>query len=229
MEIIVDKIFQHKLIQTIETREFHERTNVHSTDLSWCINKQALRKLEPTPNTEKETLLFSVGFMAQRWVVGIEHDVPEITVDGITTTLDALVCPKCWKVSTELLCSCGGKSVPLEFKATYQSSNRPIEDNLSYIRQVMSQCYVTNTTEAYISRLCLMGDWKIKEGNRPILDAFHFTFKPEELNRWWAVMLERRDLFLGILETGNLLPLGVALLPGQEYECNFCPYKDRCK
>ena len=125
-------------------------------------------------------------------------------------------------------CTCGSCLIPFELKASYQSSNRPIEDNIAWIRQVMSQCYVIGTSEARLSRFCLMGNWKIKEGERPTLQTVKLEFTPEELDRHWAWMRARKKLFEQVLADGKLLPKAISLPTGMTYLCNWCSYGERC-
>lgn len=99
MEIIEDAKFQAYLLKQIEERMFHERTGVHQSDLNFCLNKQALRRAHPEANTEKETLLFSLGWSTQGFLTGQSEDVPEVEIDGIIVTVDALACPKCGKIT----------------------------------------------------------------------------------------------------------------------------------
>jgi len=87
--------FRAELIKQIAEREFSERTGVHCSDLIYCINKQALRKLNPRDDTDQETLIFSIGWATQRWLTGEGEDVEELEVDDIKVTVDALMCPKC--------------------------------------------------------------------------------------------------------------------------------------
>jgi len=131
----------------------------------------------------------------------------------------------------------------VELKATYQSSNRPIEDNIHWVRQIMCQCYVQGTTEAYLTRFELMGDWgaifpkgKTKEEKatykalhpRPTLHAYKLSFTQEELDKNWQWFKDRRELFVKMLETKELLPKVVALPPGGSWECGYCGYKEEC-
>lgn len=218
MLIEQDDRFKADLIRRIAEREFSERTGIHTTDLIYCLNKQALRRTHPIEDDEHTILLYSLGWSTQRWLTGQDQDEPEITVDGITVTMDAL-----W----------GDK--PYELKATYQSSNKPIEDNINWIRQLMSQAYVGKSLEVYLTRLEIMGDWgsvfgkkeekSLPEHRKPSLSAYHIRFELQELERHWEWMLERRDLFQKLLDGMPLLPMGIAVPKGNEFECGYCPYK----
>lgn len=140
--------------------------------------------------------------------------------------------------------NCGKDIVPIPFelKATFQGSTKPVEDNQAWVRQVMSQCYVTKTNQAFLSRFELMGDWKsvfgkkedkkLPEHEKPTLSAWRFEFTQAELDDHWAWMKSRRDLFLELLaDPSNLLPRAMSLPSADSlWECSYClkPYKELC-
>lgn len=232
MKITPDPEFRKYLIGTIRQREFHERTGVHCSDLIYCINKQAWRKSDPTEDTDEQTLLYSIGWATQRWLTGKDEDEPEVERDGIIVTPDALY-----------------DSCPWELKATYASSAHPIEDTPAYVRQVMAQCFVTGTLTARLSRFEIMGNWKwvynrspkpdklaelVAEfgenwAEHPTLQAWKFEFTQPELDKFWEWMKDRRDKYLAVLGEGVQYPKPIALAPAQEFECNYCPYTERCQ
>lgn len=212
MEITRDEGYRKELLNQIAKREFSERSGVHCTDLIYCLNKQANRKLHPAPDSEADILRFSLGWSTQRWLTGKDEDEAPIERDGIIVTLDALA-----------------DGTPWELKATYQSSNKDVSSSLNWIRQIMCQCYVTGTTTAKLSRLELMGNWKRTE-EHPTLSAFRLDFEQSELDRFWSTMQIRRDQYLEILKTKILLPKALALLPGSDYECAWaCPLVETCQ
>ena len=227
MKVYKDEKARAELLGQIAEREFHgERTGVHCSDLVYCLNKQSFRKLLPLEETEEEILLFSLGWMSQRWLTHSWEDTPTITKDGIQVTPDAV-----WS---------GGN--PWELKATYTSSEKDILENTAWIHQVMSQCIVLGKREAYLSRMELMGNWKMHapkgwadehpdekfEWKRPTLSVFHFEFSPAELGKHWDWMLARKELYLDILASGKYLPKAVSIPSGQEFECGYCRYKELC-
>lgn len=235
MEIIENKEFRQQILDRIAKREFYERTGIHCSDLIYCLNKQALRKLKPIPNTDEEILIFSVGWSTQRWLTGKDEDEPEREVDGIIVTLDALRRELVEEHPSDRT-KAYAKEVPWELKATYQSSTRPIEENIHWIRQIMAQCYVTHTTSACLSRLEIMGDWKFVFGKkeekatakRPTLHAYKLEFTLLELDKFWQWMKERKVLYEEILRTSVLMPKIVALASGMPWECSFCSYQEEC-
>ena len=223
MEIQTSPEFRKQILTAVYERELHQRSGTHASDLIYCLNKQALRRLNPAPPSEDELLLFSLGWASQRWLTGRTEDEPTVEVDGIQVTPDAQMNGVIW-----------------ELKCTYMSSNNPIEEQLHWLRQLMAQCHVTKTLEANLSRLELMGDWgsifpkgktpEEKKANKlaskkPTLSAWHFVFTPKDIADNWTWMVARRDKFLAILETGKLLPRIEALPAGESYECNYCKYE----
>ena len=133
---------------------------------------------------------------------------------------------------------CGEISIPcvFELKATYQSADKAIEENVHWLRQLMAECYVTKSTVAILSRFEIMSDWKFVFGKkkekaiakRPTLSVWRVEFTQEELDKFWLWLKERKILYEEILRTGVLVPKVVALASGQEWECGFCSYKEEC-
>ena len=134
--------------------------------------------------------------------------------------------------------------VPLELKATFQSSNKPVVENISWLRQLMAQCYVTRTTVAYLSRFEVMGDWSwvykrkgVEPTEHPQLHTWRCEFTKEEIGANWKWLVERRGLFELLLRHNEGLDPSefrlhskfVALPPHQEWECSWCSYKDICR
>lgn len=147
-------------------------------------------------------------------------------VDGI-----AVICPYCRKSTLP---------VPYELKATYSSSTRPIDENIPYLRQVMAQCYVLGVTQAYLSRLEIMGNWRsvfgrkgekdLPENRKPTLSAYKITFTQDELDANWAWLKQRKELYEGVLASGEGLPRAIAIADGQTWLCDRCHYRDKeCK
>lgn len=231
MNITPDPEFKAKLLEKIAQREFSERTGTHITDLLYCLNKQAMRRLSPKPNSAGQLLLFSLGWSTQRWLTGKDEDEPEREVDGVKVTLDAV-----------------DEGNPWELKATYQANTKPIEENIAWVRQVMAQCYVTGTKVAHLSRLEIMGNWKwvykpktpVKLAEiiatfgenweeHPTLTAVRLEFTQKELDEFWAWAKHRRDQFEGVLKSKKLLPKLEAIASGMAFECDYCDRKEECE
>jgi len=220
VEITRDLEFEGLLIWRIALREFEERTGIHCSDLVYCVNKSALRKLKPVPTKVEEVLIWSLGWATQRWLTGEKADADSIVVDGISVTPDVLI-----------------DSVPWELKATYQSSSKPIVENLHWLRQIMAQCYVSGSLVAYLSRFEIMGNWGWVYGKKeekalskhPTLSAYKLAFTQQELENNWNQLVLRRDLYQELLDGAPLLPRVIALMDGADWECSYCNYTEECK
>ena len=221
MKIVEDVAFKEVLMQRIKDREFNDRSGVHSSDLNYCLNRAAMKKLCPLPITEHEVLLFSVGWSTQHWLTDGAAETPHV-VDGIIVTPDN-----------------EDYGIPWELKATYASSNKDPGENFPWLRQIMAQCHVTGQTEAKLSRFEIMGDWKWVFGNKeekktathPTLHAYHLTFSPAEIRNNWNWYVARKEMFEKVMETHQCLPKMLALPMGGAYECKYCPaqYTEMCE
>ncbi len=149
-----------------------------------------------------------------------------------------------------MICPCCNKDIapiPLELKATYQSTSKAIEENIPWIRQVAAQCCVVGSKKAYLSRFALMSNWswvykpskpeKIaalvsKWGENylehPTIEVYSLEFTKAELDKVWAWFLDRKELFQKVISTGVPLPKAIALPSGQEWECERCKYTAEC-
>jgi len=180
--------------------------------------------MEPT---ETEVLTFSIGWSTQRWLTGKDEDEEGIELDGIIVTPDVIL-----------------DGCPWELKATYMSVGRPIAENLHWIRQIMAQCKVTGKTTARLSRLGIMGDWKWvykpkgykdwceedqeafqAEHPHPVLDAYRLEFTEDEVDANWNWLLQRKDTYETIVDTGELVSRSTCLPSGMEFMCSRCKYK----
>lgn len=237
MNIVVDTEKRKELLETIAYREFGRLEGVHQSDLNYCLNKQGLRHVvdKAESATDREVLLYSIGYATQRWLTGQETDVDPIVKDGIIVTQDST-----WN------------GLPFELKCTYQSDTKPPSENKHWLRQIMAQCYVTGSTTAYLSRFCLMGNWKwvyhpskpetiaklVQEfgsnwADRPTLQVFRLEFTQAELAIAWGWFLARKELYLNLLtrECKPLYSRGLALPDlNDPWECDYCKYNGvECK
>ena len=239
MKITESKARHDALLQRIAEREFGARTGTHQSDLVYCLNRQALRKLKPKPPTDSEVLTFMRGHASQAWLTGKFNDQPPVTVDGITVTLDAV-----WYED----------DLPWELKSTFQSSNRPVAENVHWLRQLMAECYVQGTHKIVLSRVEDMGNWswiyrpkkpeKIAElverygpnwDEHPTVHVYEIEFDDAELKANWAWLQRRKVLYEAVLKTGVLLPKALAL-PSvsnqddpEDWECKTCGYQKECE
>jgi len=83
--------------------------------------------------------------------------------------------------------------VPLvveEYKCTWQSSNRSLEDNFSYMIQVKSYCRAIGTPVAVMRVFYIMGDYK---GSGPLYRVARMTFTARELEQNWQMVVKHKE------------------------------------
>lgn len=98
MNIIKDEPFRTALLKRIADREAKERTGIHQSDLVFCLNRSALKRLYPEPPKDADILRWGKGYAIQRWLTGKLEDAPTVTLDGIQVTPDAFMCPCCGEI-----------------------------------------------------------------------------------------------------------------------------------
>lgn len=220
MDIVEDREFRDNILLEMKQREFSIRNETHCSDLCYCLTKQAFRRLYPIESSDEEILRFTIGWATQRWLTEQPEETSYV-VDGITVTPDFV----------------RADGTPWELKATYTSSTKSIMENQAWIRQIAAQCKVLNKLEAHLTRFEVMGNWKWVFGKKaekarskhPTLSAYKLTFTQEDIDQIWNWYLERKVIFERILKTGEVLPKPYVLPRGQEYECDWCPYRTDCE
>ena len=96
----------------------------------------------------------------------------EITVDGIAMTPDG------WEPETRVL---------HEYKATWKSCNREIEDQWRYCTQVKSYCRAMATNRCDLYVLYLMGNYR--DIRQPIPIKYELEFTQRELDDNWRMIV----------------------------------------
>jgi hypothetical protein len=115
-------------------------------------------------------------------VMGNKYAVrpPPIEVDGIWLSPDGLNSDPEGKVPM----------VVEEYKATWKSVNRPIQDDYHYMMQLQSYCYGYETNVGLMRVFYLMGDYK---GSGPLYRVSRIEFTRKELETNWNTVLRLRS------------------------------------
>lgn len=98
----------------------------------------------------------------------------------------------------------GERNRDVEFKCTWRSSLRPIEDFWEWLTQIRAYCYMLDVTEAEIHALFINGDYR---ESGPEYKAWHLEFEPFELKENWS-MLKMHSRSRGFLERSHKVLLG---------------------
>lgn len=74
----------------------------------------------------------------------------------------------------------------IEFKCTWRSSRRPLEDFWEWLVQVKAYCYMMDMEKAEIHAMFIMGDYR---GSGPQYKAWSLVFEGFELRENWMMLL----------------------------------------
>lgn len=226
------------------------RPGLHQSELSYCLTKSFWDRTSPLPLTEKEILLFSIGFGMERVILAREEIPKELILDGISCSLDTI--------------SLFG---PADLKTTrMRAKGRKGEDGFQppdgWKRQFMAYRYVLN------KQMCKCGHekkyhwipakWRDQNGPVPCWDclnkecknfesdptysvhdfgviiihlvepeisAYRFQFSDQEMEENWSRLLDRSNQLESMLASNDPMPFTT----NEEWECTHCRYKLMCQ
>lgn len=234
MQISADPELRSKVIDAI-AKEYNigsGRPGLHQSELIYCLTKSYWARTAPEPPTEKEILLFSVGFMMERVIF---KETPEpIELDSITVSLDSIV-----------------PFGPIDLKTTRRwAKGRKDEDGFQWpeswkkafaayrhvLNEVMCGCGHLLTSHIYnLCQSCPCGHPEKKPSYdfgavvlhlmEPEMSAWTITYTPEELEAHWEYLLGRRDQFHLMLVNEDPQPF----VHNEQWECRDCTYLMRCQ
>ncbi len=140
-------------------------------------------------------IVMCIGFSWEDWLSrqypDLIYHMGEMHLDGISMSPDGVTVPKPednfdWDL---------GSGIIEEFKATYKSSRKPIEDQWMWMCQIKAYCKALPTTCARLHVLHLCGDYDYNRPGMPpqyIVHAIQFTQKEIDAN-WNMLLTELED------------------------------------
>jgi len=151
--------------------------------------------LFPNPNKWEGEAAMAVGFLWENILAstllkslinkGLVIRPGELYVDGIYMTPDG------WEPASRVLC---------EYKVTWKSCSKPIEDNWRYCTQIKSYCRGMATNRARLYVLYLMGNWRDIRQAWPLF--YDLEFSQRELDDNWSMIVSHAKK-VGLLEGGE--------------------------
>lgn len=217
------------------------RPGLHQSEISYCLTKSFWERTSPLPLTEKEILLFSIGFSMERVLLAREETPSELVLDGISCSLDTI--------------SLFG---PADLKTTRKrAGGRKGEDGFQipdgWKKQFMAYRYVLNFYirnelclwcghESHYTRNC-WDDCKClgatfpddNDGHdfavvivhlvEPEISAYRFQFSDQEMEENWSRLLDRSNQLESMLASNDPMPFTT----NEDYECQYCRYKLMCE
>ncbi len=191
------------------------RPGIHQSQLIYCLTKSYWGLTDPEPATDKEALLWSIGYGLERVLLRPSEKQPEpLELDGIVVSLDSIH-------------QFGG---PIDLKSTRMApAGRKGEDGFmwpdSWKRAFMAYRHVLNVLGAREGKLpeydfgCV-----VIHLIQPEMTAWRITYEPWELTENWATLLTRRDQLDSMLAGRNPMPF----MWNEDWECARCTYQLRC-
>ncbi len=216
MRIVEDSELRRAVLERlkVEYGMDKQRPGTHQSELSYCLTKAFWDRTDPEPVTDKEVLLFSIGFGLERVLLHSEDTPPEIDVDGIKLSLDTI----------ELF-------GPSDLKTTRMSpTGRKGEDGFQWPegwkRQMATYRHGLNVQAAREGiPLGYTFGVVVVHLIQPSLTCWRITYEPWELADNWGWMLTRRDQLDSMLAGNNPMPFEFA----ESWECTNCRYLMRCQ
>lgn len=138
-------------------------------------------------------LVMAIGFSWEDWISrqipNMMYHVGEFESDGISMSPDGISVPPENEFDFSL-----GSGIIEEFKATFKSSRKKIEDQWMWLTQVKSYCRALPTLCARIHVLHLCGDYDYKRPGMPPQYIVHsLQFTQNELDENWDMILAEKE------------------------------------
>ncbi len=184
--------------------EYHEvRDKFSVTKAIYCLTKGWYDQYDPLPLTDKEIVLFGVGFGLERVLIQSRMIHDEWELDGVVLHPDFL--------------TIGG--VLSDLKSTRAGTRPPTFETYGgmWLRQFMAYLKHRGGTEFDVLTVHLI---------QAEIKAWRFTFTPEEIDMNWAYILGRKMVYEQY-EAQEVPP--EAFQFNEKFECNSCRYALRCE
>ena len=214
MKQIPNQLIEREILSELRRKYIDEdwtdrAKGIHLTNLMYCLTRSWYGFTDPLPVSDREVLLFSIGFGLEAVLLRDGSRIPAGCCEGIHYSPDFI--------------PLGGSKVG-ELKTTRMSSAKTVLPT-TWIDQMMGYCYAEGVTECDLVVLHIVGSWK---PTFPEVKGWHFEFTQIELNRFWADMQLRKGVLTEALVSGTP-PTPYKWC--QDWECTYgpCRYEVRCK
>lgn len=145
--------------------------------------------LAPVIDEEDFPLIMSIGMAWEDWISrqypNMLYHFGELELDGISMSPDGVEVPHDGSFDFDL-----GTGIIDEFKLTWKSSRKPIEQQKMWLMQVKAYCKALPTLCARLHVVWVNGDYDYKRpGMPPQYRVYHLQFTQEELDANWQMLL----------------------------------------
>ena len=199
MKVSENKELKTQFIEKLQEKSAPVRTEIHVSDLTYCLRKAYFRKFENRKLSEQQLIFFLDGHQRHEGLQSLVSDVEaEKTVKkyGVVGHIDL------------------ASNNPIEIKTTRSrpNNNKPPH----YFRQMAYYCLLTNSNK------CSLITQYINDGFISFEDV---EFTEQELDQYLKEMLDSRDRLQKAYDMLNpkLLPFLA------DWQCNKCEFVERCE
>ena len=194
-----DTNLKTKFVERLQERCAPARTEIHVTDLTWCLRKAYYRRFQNKKLNPNQLMFFLEGHQRHEGIQSLLGDTraveQEVGKYGVIGHLDLL------------------GNYPIEIKSTHGQPGKRI--NETALRQLAYYCLLTDST------VCSLITHYIEDN---LITFEQITFSKLELDQYLRDMIEARDMLQFAYERKN-----PAQLPrGQEWQCRNCEFAQTC-
>ncbi len=215
MQIVPDPELKRLALDALRTEYGMDgiRPGIHQSQLIYCLTKSYWETTDPEFASDKEVLLFGIGFGMERVILRPFEKQPEpLEYQGIVVSLDSIH-------------QFGG---PMDLKTTRMSpTGRKGEDGFlwpdSWKKAFMAYRYVLN--QLFPEDAAYDFGVAVIHLIQPEMTAWRVIYEPWELEENWSTLLTRRDQLDSMLAGQNPMPFQFA----EDWECTNCRYLMRCQ
>jgi len=194
---------KQKFVERLQERCAPARTEIHVTDLTWCLRKAYFRRFQNKKLGTDQLMFFLDGHQRHEGIQSLLGDSraveQEVNKYGVVGHLDLL------------------GNYPIEIKSTHSVPGKRI--NETHIRQLAYYCLLTD------SNVCsLITEYIADRAENNLITFEQITFSKLELDQYLRDMIETRDLLQFAYDRKN-----PSQLPrGQEWQCRNCEFSAVC-
>jgi len=203
----LDRIILNHLSDLYKLKE--KRDKIHLSTLVSCLTRSFFDRMQDIEPTDRELMLFSLGFALQDVLTPQEATLPVFWKDGVVFSPDFFL-PY-------------GKEY-CEIKTTRASLKKnKIALPEAWVEYIMGGCYIRDILQYQLSSLHILGSY-----NPPFPELYSETlvFTQEELQSNWDRLMERKVVFEKAL-ADNQPPTPFQFC--KEWECKNCRHKIQCE
>jgi len=209
MNLAPNPALAKQVLELLKQEYEMEKPLPHLTELVYCLTKSYYDREKPLPPTEREILLFALGFGLERLLLKHQRKSVVGELDGIHYSPDFMA-------FTDL---------PAELKTTRASSSRFGTEFFpeTWKRQILGYMKATEVTEYELVVLFLMGNWKPPF---PDIVSYRISAEQDEIDRNWSWLQQRKIIYLNAIKLKVTPPAKVF---AEDWECRECRYSIRCE